>query len=81
MLCFATHFPDILLWGLIGIGLLWVAFNFVIWLLMLVVVLLQYFLALAVYIARGKPKEFFRRGKMEPDFLDYNKEKKKFNWW
>lgn len=81
MLCFTTHFPDILLWGLIGICLLWVGFNFVLWVLMFVVVLFQYYLALFVYIARGKTKEFFSRSKTEPDFLDYNKEKKKFNWW
>lgn len=81
MLCFSTHFPDFLLWGLIGIGLLWVGFKLALWALMFVVVLFEYFLVLAIYIARGKPEEFFRRSKTEPDFLDYNKEKKKFNWW
>ena len=42
MLCFTTHFPDFLLWGLIGIGLLWVGFKLALWALMFVVVLFEY---------------------------------------
>lgn len=78
--CFATHMPDIVLYGLLIALALWIGFYFVLYSVCIITTILTYFPTLIYYALKGRSKEFFYKCKHDPRFMTYDFKRRKFNW-
>ncbi len=76
ILCFTTHFPDLLLWVLLIVLLGGIALFILSW---IIPVFMLLFFVLK-YLFTGRFREFCYRFKNDPTFLTYDKKTGKFIW-